>query len=81
MGKRSQTLVYILYDEELANPETVKILKERIDNIKVDILLAAGQLEKFINNKKRSLFPTLMITERPDRTTLKMQKLPFPLII
>jgi spore germination protein len=74
LGNLSQTLIYIIYDEELADPETLKILMNRIQKINVDVLIAAGQLEKFINDQKRSLFPTMMITERPDRTTVNLSQ-------
>lgn len=74
LGNLSRTMIYIIYDEKFADPETVKILMNRIQKINVDVLIAAGQLEKFINDQKRSLFPTLMITERPDRTAINLSQ-------
>lgn len=74
IGKLSKTPIYLLYDDNLADPEVIKIVYNRIGSIKVDVLIAAGQLEKFINDQKRSLFPTLMITERPDRAILNLSQ-------
>lgn len=74
LGKLSQTKIYILYDEVLAEPESVKILKDKLSNIHVDVLQAAGQLERFVNDQKRSLFPKMMITERPDRVAINLSQ-------
>jgi spore germination protein len=33
LGKLLQTMIFILYDEELADPETIKIMKNRLDKM------------------------------------------------
>ncbi|TVX98976.1 spore germination protein [Paenibacillus cremeus] len=72
LGKVSRTKAMILYDLHLVNPMVLAELKRKLSKIKVGMVQATGQLEKLINNKKRSLFPTMMITERPDRVALNL---------
>lgn len=72
VGKLSKTKVSLLYDKEYVNDEILQEVKKSIENIEVDVLQAAGQLHQKLTNKKRTLFPTMMITERPDRIVFNL---------
>ncbi|QDP41769.1 spore germination protein [Radiobacillus deserti] len=67
VGSLSQTKVTMAYDENIANMDIVERVKDSLRTIEVDVVQAAGQLHRAINKKQRTLFPTMMITERPDR--------------
>ncbi|MDC3412401.1 spore germination protein [Aquibacillus sp. 3ASR75-11] len=67
IGKLSQTNVAIAYDQSIADDSVITDVKKKLSEIDVDILQSAGQLHQLLTNKKWSLFPTLLITERPDR--------------
>ncbi|MDF0728167.1 spore germination protein [Cytobacillus sp. S13-E01] len=67
VGKLSQTKVIVMYDKKLTNKDVLKDLKDSLEQIEIDVLQAAGELHRKLTRKKRTLFPTLMITERPDR--------------
>ena len=67
VGKLSQTKIIVMYDEKIAHKDVLKDLKDSLDQIEIDVLQAAGELHRKLTRKKRTLFPTLMISERPDR--------------
>ncbi|WP_038091583.1 spore germination protein [Tumebacillus flagellatus] len=68
IGTISKTKIALLYDQDLVNPKQLEDLRKRLQNIRIEVLQAAGQLEKLIEHRTIRLFPTMMITERPDRT-------------
>lgn len=72
IGKLSKTTVAVVYDNNIAKKELVKKVEEDLSKLNVDILQSAGQLQKLITKRKRSLFPTLMVTERPDRIVFNL---------
>ncbi|WP_307412591.1 spore germination protein [Neobacillus ginsengisoli] len=66
------TNVSILYVENIANPEVIKKVKDRISTIKLENNLTPGKLEEFIEDSSYSLFPQILETERPDRVTANL---------
>ncbi|MHA7098146.1 spore germination protein [Priestia aryabhattai] len=66
VGERSRSKVSILYLEDVVNPELLQELKNRIEQIHVDSILNAGELEQFIEDSPYSPFPQFISTERPD---------------
>ncbi|WP_179194714.1 spore germination protein [Bacillus sp. EAC] len=67
IGNQSKTNILILYDMDLIDISVYKNLKEKIKRINVDVLQSCGQLQKLLINKKWTLFPLFLTTERPDR--------------
>lgn len=67
VGKLSETKVTVMYDEHITDEQLVRNIKNKLSKVEIDVLQAAGQLHRQMTSKKRSLFPTMMITERPDR--------------
>jgi hypothetical protein len=72
IGRLSETRVIIIYDKNLADENVIKDVKNSLQQVKIDVLQAAGQLHRKLTRTKRTLFPTLMLTERPDRITLNL---------
>jgi Predicted membrane protein len=68
MGKRNQNLCGIIYIEGLVNPAIVNEVKRRIKSIDADFILGDGMLEQFIEDNTFSIIPTILATERPDKT-------------
>ncbi|WP_442603224.1 spore germination protein [Paenibacillus sp. KN14-4R] len=66
VGARSQTKVSILYLEDVANPEILQEIKDRIEKIEIDAIINTGELAEFIEDNSFSPFPQLILTERPD---------------
>lgn len=68
IGQRNNNLCAIVYIDGLINPAIVAEVKRRINGIKTDFISGAGMLEQFIEDNPFSFIPTLLSTERPDRT-------------
>jgi stage V sporulation protein AF len=67
VGERSKTDVAIAYLQDVANPDLVQTLREKLQNIQVDgIPMAEKSVEEFIIGKSFNPFPLVRYTERPD---------------
>jgi stage V sporulation protein AF len=67
VGQRSKTDVAVAYLKDVANPQLVDELKERLQNIRIDgIPMAEKTVEEFIIGKTWNPFPLVRYTERPD---------------
>ncbi len=63
----SNRAIALLYDKERVRPGLLENIKKRLQTLDVELVQASADLQYYINNKKRSLFPTSLLTERPDR--------------
>ncbi|WCK56536.1 spore germination protein [Aneurinibacillus sp. Ricciae_BoGa-3] len=72
VGEDTHTSIALLYDNEYADPKMVQDIKQKLKDLKVPAIQAAGELNIHLTKKRRSLFPTSMITERPDRIVLNL---------
>jgi spore germination protein KA len=68
IGERSNKQCAIIYISGLANPALINEVKRRISSISTDLVLGDGVLEQYIEDSPFSLVPTILNTERPDRT-------------
>lgn len=68
IGKRNKSLCAIIYLDGLANPAVVGEVKRRIESLDTDFISGDGMLEQYIEDSSLSVFPTVLTTERPDRT-------------
>jgi stage V sporulation protein AF len=67
VGRRSKTDVVVCYIEDIAEPETVKQIKESISKIDTDGLpMAEKTIEEFISGRHFNPYPVVRYTERPD---------------
>ncbi|MDW0117916.1 spore germination protein [Sporosarcina thermotolerans] len=64
---QSKRAVALLYDIDLVDQEVLKKLKEQIKDLQTPLLQSAGELQHFLNKSRWTLFPTTLVTERPDR--------------
>ncbi len=67
LGERFKNDIAIMYMHDLANPDLVKEVKNRISSIKTDIITDVGMLEQFIEDSPYNLNPQTIMTEKPDR--------------
>ena len=68
VGERNNMQCAIMHINGLTNPAIVKEVKRRISSLKADFIGGDGMLEQFIEDTPFSLIPTVITTERPDRT-------------
>jgi len=74
LGRSSKTEVMLLFDVQLAKQQLLDRIRAKLLSIDVDILQSTGQLEILMNSRRFSLFPTMLITERPDRIVLNISQ-------
>ncbi|MFC5603855.1 spore germination protein [Sporosarcina koreensis] len=63
----SNTAVALLYDGDRVDPEVLKRIKLELGNLETPLFQSGGELQHFLNKSRFTLFPTAMVTERPDR--------------
>lgn len=66
VGKESNTSIVVCYLENIADPDLVDEVVQRIKKIDVDIILESGYIEEFIQDSYLSPFPQVQYSERPD---------------
>lgn len=66
IGKVTQTNVSLMYLKNIADPELVKEVKQRLAQIDTDSILESGYIEEFIQDTPLTPFPTIYNSDRPD---------------
>ncbi|GGF59692.1 hypothetical protein GCM10010912_01130 [Paenibacillus albidus] len=72
VGEISKSKVYILYIQNIANPEHVEEMRKRVQRIETDGILDGSILTQYLEDSPNSVFPQFMITERPDVAASKL---------
>jgi hypothetical protein len=67
VGKRTTTAVSLIHIHGIANQQMVDILRDRIKKINMDGLIDSSVLVQLIEDNSLSIFPQMVLTERPDR--------------
>ena len=67
VGQRSLTNVAVVWVEGLTNLELVQKMKDRLESIDIDGLLSPSAVEEYVTGSRRTAFPLIQYTERPDR--------------
>lgn len=67
VGELIPTEVSILYLDGIADPENVNTIRQRLQDIRAESDMDAGILAQYLADNEMSIFPTLQLTERPDR--------------
>ncbi len=74
VGNADKMDLALMYDHQKANPESVKEIKRRIKKINKATIQSVGEIQRQISPSNRTLFPTHMVTERPDRISYNLSK-------
>ncbi|MBE3596292.1 MAG: spore germination protein [Hydrogenibacillus sp.] len=81
LGTKSRTNVALVYDRARVRRASLEIMRQKMRDEKVEALFATGQLERYFNPKKWTLFPTFMTTDRPDRVVYEINRGKIALIV
>ncbi|WP_035294062.1 spore germination protein [Clostridium sp. KNHs214] len=90
LGVRSKTDTAIMYIDDIVKDGLVEEVENRISKINIDAVLDSGYVEQLIEDNKRSIFPQIQSTERPDvvaaalyegRVAIMVDNSPFVLIV
>ncbi|WP_251551806.1 spore germination protein [Neobacillus muris] len=72
IGSISKTDVMLLYDSRFADPDTVKKMIDFLKTVHIQMFQSGEQLLDSITKHNRSFFPTMLVTERPDRSAVNL---------
>lgn len=67
LGSTTNQTAVIAYIEDIANPQMVDALYDKVSTINYDGVLATGYIQQMVADFKKSPFPQYQATERPDR--------------
>lgn len=67
VGRRSLTNVAVIWIEGITNAELVKRMKDRLASIDIDGFLSPAAVEEYVTGSRKTAFPLMQYTERPDR--------------
>ncbi|MGE5484231.1 MAG: spore germination protein [Ignavibacteriales bacterium] len=67
VGAGSRRPFGMMYLEGVVNPKLVDEVRRRILSIESDVVMTAAMLERLIEDEPYNPYPTVLITERPDR--------------
>ncbi|MCH6267345.1 spore germination protein [Neobacillus citreus] len=68
VGTRSKTKVVVAHLAGVTNPQYVQTVKQRIQNLDIEVIYDNTQLEQLISDHSSTIFPLYLTTERVDRT-------------
>lgn len=72
VGRKTNTSVVVAYIDGVADPALVSQIMDRLEDIDIDGVLTAGNIEEYIADSTRSPFPQIHYTERPDRFAMNL---------
>ena len=67
VGRRTDTLVNMMYMEGIARKEVLTEIRRRLDTFEIDGIMDSGMIEQLTERRWGSPFPQFQTTERPDR--------------
>jgi hypothetical protein len=67
VGQRTQTNVAVIYLNDVANPEIIREVHQRLNSFNIDGVIDSGYIEQLITDNRWSMFPLTQNTERPDK--------------
>lgn len=66
-GEVNQPKVAIIYDSGKVKNGVLETIRERLQHVDKQVITSTTQLNNFLNDRRFSLFPQMIMTERPDR--------------
>ena len=72
IGRSSKTKIGLLYMNNIADYELVKLIKNKLSTIDIDGIIDSSYLKDILEDNNNSFFPTIMSTERPDKVSMSL---------
>lgn len=72
MGKYTQNSTAVMYIDAIANAKMVDEVFRRLNAVKNEEILSGNYIEEFIADSPNSLYPTALISDRPDRVVASL---------
>jgi hypothetical protein len=74
IGTRSKTKAMLVYIKDIAEVENVNTFRQRVSELEIDYVPGTTVLGQLLEGNSWSVFPQLMTTELPDRTTIALMR-------
>ncbi|MEC0212900.1 spore germination protein [Paenibacillus ehimensis] len=74
VGRVSPREIILLYDDAYCKRETIELIRRRLSEVRVNLVQSAGQLQIHMTNRTHLLFPSMLLTERPDRIAASLSQ-------
>ncbi len=71
VGRKTKAKLAILYMKSIAMPKNVEEIEKKIKKIDTDGILDISYLKRYLK-EKNTFFPTMMTTERPDKSAMAL---------
>lgn len=90
IGRYTKTKISILHIDGISDNKIENYITNKLNNIKIDKLIDSGTLKHLLQKEYKSIFPTIISTERPDKisdallngkTVIVVDNSPFALIM
>lgn len=72
LGKQSRTTVELVYLEGIVNRDVLQEVRNRIDNLDVDLVLETGHIEQHLDKHTFSPISGIGLTQKPDKLAQKI---------
>lgn len=69
---KSHQSIALIYDKKIVKQSVLDEIQKKIKELDNPLIESSGDLQLFLNSTKFSLFPVLILTERPDRITYNL---------
>src|SRR5690625_4332753 len=66
IGRRSKTLISLLYIDDIANPKIIQEIDRRLNNIDIDGIYSGTQLKEILSERAYNFYPIFHYSGRPD---------------
>lgn len=67
LGKQTNTSISMLYIDGIVSEQNVNTVTQRINDLEIEDLIDSAVLAELIDDSSLSMFPQMLLTERPDR--------------
>ena len=71
LGRTTKTKIGILYMKNIAKKEIIQNIKKHLNKIDIDGIIDSSYLKRALE-KKNNIFPTITLTERPDKSSMAL---------
>lgn len=69
IGRYTKTKISILHIEGISDNKIEQYIINKLNNINIDKLIDSGTLKNLLQEETKSIFPTIISTERPDKVS------------
>ena len=67
VGKQTKTSLSVLYIKGIVSEQNVNTVRQRITALNIEDIIDSAELAELIDDNAISIFPQMLLTERPDR--------------